>query len=237
MTPWLKGISLVVVASGVLLGIGMIGRGGYEKPTFLPLEHAPMGAISGRVVDGDGKPVAGLVLALEAREEVDLFEMFLPQVPWTSCGIQMPDEISDADGYFRFGWGVGADRIVRVRPTELMFEGQTGAIPVRQGFESSGITLHAKPFGSERLISGVVCGKDGLPLSGVHVSAWSLLKQSKFLCNDTTDDQGAFTLVAPTPTGSARLEAASPEGLEATAAKVPFGNRSLVMELGPEPVE
>lgn len=230
MWSWRKGLVGIGLACGALAGIGTIGRGGYEEPVFVPLQGARGGAISGRVVDGNGKPLAGLTLVLEQREDVDLLQMFRSEASWIILPIGAPDEISDADGNFRFETGRD-DHVVRVHPTERMFAGQTGRIPVRPGFESSGIILRAQPFGSERLISGVVRAEDGAPVGGVHVSAWSPVDPGTILCGDWTDEEGAFTLVDPSRTESALLKAMPRMGSVVTVPGVRFGTSELVITL------
>lgn len=181
-------------------------------PAEAPLEVVLRGqaTVRGKVVDAEGKPVAGV--------RVDALANGLAERGMT-----------DEQGAFRFGAGPGEIELRTVR------EG-TSAAPLRlrlaPGEVSEPLTmvLHtlapapapAAPEGPIQEISGLVMDAKGSPVAGAYIQAYR--KDGKGWGTTTTDAVGGFSLVG-LPQGSYRISAGTSGFLDSRIEHLPVGDR------------
>jgi len=169
-------------------------------PLELELKMAPLGRVTGRVLDGKGHPVSGAKLELSS-----------------SSGGMGAQRIADEDGEFAMeNVGSGTFTLMAYAPDELdppepvdgkrqawaatyypgiVHPDSAGRIFVAPGGEVTGleIKLLAVPVWH---VSGVILGTDGKPVHAAEVRLSRTLGQRSNLQSATTDEDGKFAIAA-----------------------------------------
>jgi protocatechuate 3,4-dioxygenase beta subunit len=131
-----------------------------EKPAALEIRLQPAGSVSGRVIGGDGKPVAGAVVRLRTKEETR---------GGTYFAVAGEPTVTDPEGKFTHrGLLPGWDYFVQVN-AEGYAENSTllkGAAAGQQKTLPDLVLTRA-----DQSISGVVVDRKGRPVAGVRVHA------------------------------------------------------------------
>ncbi len=149
-----------------------------ETPLVVDLAFDPSAALTGRVVDGDGKPVKGA--------EVRVTD----QLRGGDAAAER-SAASDDKGAFRVG-GLAASRYrVEVRPPDALVE-RREAVELARGRTHDLGTFRARPG---LALSGTVTGDDGEPAEGITLRAFRRLGQGRALeRRGTSDAEGRFRL-------------------------------------------
>jgi RNA polymerase sigma-70 factor (ECF subfamily) len=124
------------------------------------LELAPGGAVSGRVVDENGDPVAGARVSIG---EVNLPRRRLESMRLEHRSNGPPLAATAANGEFRL-LGVPAGHVRLWASGDGHKSSFTPPVEVRADQESFGVTLTLEPLGNEHLIRGVVLDPEGTPV-------------------------------------------------------------------------
>ncbi len=149
-----------------------------EAPLVIDVVFDPAAALTGRVVDGDGKPVKGA--------EVRVTD----QLRGGDAAAERR-ATSDDKGVFRVG-GLAASRYrIEVRPPDALVE-RREAVELARGRTFDLGTFRARPG---LALSGTVTGDDGEPLEGIGLRAFRRLGQGRALERQAaTDKEGRFRL-------------------------------------------
>ncbi|MCU0223326.1 MAG: carboxypeptidase-like regulatory domain-containing protein [Acidobacteria bacterium] len=149
-----------------------------ETPLVVDIAFDPAAALTGRVVDGDGKPVKGA--------EVRVTD----QLRGGDAAAER-SAASDDKGAFRVG-GLAASRYrVEVRPPDALVA-RREAVELARGRTLDLGTFRARPG---LALSGTVTGDDGEPVEGITLRAFRRLGQGRALeRRGTSDAEGRFRL-------------------------------------------
>ena len=149
-----------------------------ETPLVVDVAFDPAAALTGHVVDGDGKPVKGAEVRVS------------DQLRGGDAAAERR-AASDDKGAFRVG-GLAASRYrVEVRPPDALVE-RREAIELARGRTLDLGTFRARPG---LALSGTVTGDDGEPVEGLALRAFRRLGQGRALeRRGTTDAEGRFRL-------------------------------------------
>ncbi len=149
-----------------------------EAPLVIDIVFDPAAALTGRVVDGDGKPVKGA----EVRVTDEL-----------RGGDATAERraASDDKGVFRVG-GLSASRYrVELHPPDALVE-RREAVELARGRTLDLGTFRTRPG---LALSGTVVGDDGEPLAGIKLRAFRQLGSGRALERQAvTDKEGRFRL-------------------------------------------
>ena len=202
---------VLATAEGHGFDVGSVGAGDTEDITLRLIKDVP---VSGRVLDPEGQPLAGVKLAVvSVSAPLEDLEAYLKAVrigdyeptfakQWSG---PLPGQqavlTTGADGRFRLA-GVGRERVIRL---QLEGPGITSAylnVMTRAGKEVTGHRRNV--YGSSfdylavaaRPVSGVVRDKDtGKPLAGVSVESQAAWGTDSPLCRVVTDQEGRYELL------------------------------------------
>ena len=149
-----------------------------ETPLVVDVAFDPAAALTGRVVDGDGKPVKGAEVRV------------IDQLRGGDAAVERRTT-SDDKGVFRVG-GLAASRYrVEVRPPDALVE-RREAVELARGRTLDLGTFRARPG---LALSGTVTGDDRTPLEGIALRAFRRLGQGRALeRRGTSDAEGRFRL-------------------------------------------
>ncbi len=142
-------------------------------------------ALSGRVLDDEGKPVPGIEVALSQRRSRD------KEAVTAAPGRRETRTTTDREGSFEFSQLVEGEYLIRSRATDRFDEARTLA---RAGVESVVLVVKSLDAGTIEL-SGNVADPQGTPLKGVRVRP--IGRGAAVL----TDSAGAFSLSLSTSKG------------------------------------
>jgi Carboxypeptidase regulatory-like domain len=162
------------------------------NPTFVAHSDPAAAAVTGTVVDADGKPVAGV--------EVTWFAVQGDMIGMLGTRAFMGGKeyvVTAADGSFRFAAVPAVDGYAAIRGSRPRWEGRTGELTPRAGFVAAELQLVAEPIPPSRLLRGTLRDPDGKPVPFVPIVA----KGSRWLTNvqypAVTDAEGRFEFVWP----------------------------------------
>lgn len=211
--------------------IGAFGEGGDitlkkgEQPTGVDVEIKYAGAISGVVVESDGKPVANVDVLFDAPKIQD-----------------SGDDVTAPDGTFRVRLlKGGADYTPSVRAGQRniarlrLVEG-AAAVTLKDGAtEVKGVRLVVQRDHLD--IAGVTVDGDGQPLGDVRVDAYRSDGDEAAVFNHWVDHPSATSTadgrfaISDLDGGSYVLQARAGDGSEAIARNIAAGNKSVVIKL------
>jgi hypothetical protein len=196
-----QGVMRGPVLLGACLAALMVSRG-------LAAEPLPMGTLSGRVVDPDGRPVAGARIAVDARDTK------------TNSVATLVEARTDSDGRFRLGPVEAVYRLRLPRPLRVEADGFVGprvtfgTLTIFAGCDSDLGTIR---IDRGRSFTGQVLDIDGKPREGVDVSAASMSFRSGHTSGGSmvstrvaTDAEGRFR-TPPLPVGHLILRVRVPD--------------------------
>lgn len=170
-------------------------RNSEQKEFTLSLAKDDM-PIEGRVLDLQGRPVAGAAVRITEFRTLQWSELF--QYAWRG----LPENVmTDKDGRFRLT-GIGRSRMVRLRISAPTIEQILKYVPTIPGLyandaKSAAVEIIAGPT---KPITGVIRGRDkGKPLAGaaVHGQIWSdeLIEMYNDGVRTVTDENGRYRIV------------------------------------------
>lgn len=201
-----------------------------DKLEFIPRDRGmdlgdlvlhPGGALHGSVVDPDGLPVAGCGVTVYGRavSESSVGGMRVSR----RSGLGAGKTTTDAEGRFSLGGLLAGDVRVLAETPDKLHKGESGLVEVRQGEESYGLVILAKPVPQTERIEGIVLDPEGRPVPLASVDARYRSFWSSGSMGVTADREGRFrilvlssadhTLVAEDPRdrwGPVRIEGVEP---------------------------
>jgi hypothetical protein len=190
----LQRATLVVLVFAALVALFLaFGRGRGFEPTYVPSTNPAQTAVSGTVVDGSGKPQAGIAVTWFAHRGGGAY--------------QGGDHVlSGPDGSFTLvGLTPGEGYVATSHETPL-FEGRVRSFEARRGMDARDVVLRIEEVPLGRRISGRVLRADGTLATRVAVRGARSSLRGSWSAMATTDDRGEFVLVAPWSGGEAELE-------------------------------
>jgi protocatechuate 3,4-dioxygenase beta subunit len=187
-----------------------------ERPVRIILQE--VGALSGRVVDPDGKPIAGAWVRVDFRP--------LGGRPMRFSGAPQQDE-SDPEGNFRI-------QDVTPGPVDLAAQapgwqaGTVAGLELRSGEEKRGVEIVLSPAA---ILEGRVLTPSGEALPGAQVNLPFEESRGGGFHSATTDDEGRYVLES-LPPGHRTLEASHPDyGMARRQAELRLGENTLDITL------
>jgi RNA polymerase sigma factor (sigma-70 family) len=149
---------------------------------------APGGAVAGRVLDPEGRPVSGAQVGVErlggTRRVLEWRRLFSRGAPG------YPAARTAVDGSFRLlGAPAGKVRVWAHAPECLA--SYSPPVEVRRDEESYGLELRLEPLPNERCISGFVLDPAGGPVAGAKL----VFRTDARIVNDLSGRDGGFLLV------------------------------------------
>jgi len=194
------------------------------------IELVPGGAVSGRVVDERGVPLAGARLSLGSLDEpYPMLEMLRLEAARDS----VPGATSGADGRFLLR-GVPAGMVRLWAHAEGRLASYTPPLEVRAGQESTGVELALAPLAHENRLHGLVLAPDGTGVPHAELEFRHAMDGGDSVRSGSTtaDAEGRFEFRLPPDTRS-WLTASDPDGRygPASAGELANGAQELVLTL------
>lgn len=217
---------LVIAVAAVILVIGALAVWQTaqlrESPTYVPMATATggKGAVSGRLVRGDGVPIEGISMTWMRRLD-----------SLTTMGGRR-SEPSGPDGSFRIDDIEPGEGFVAISDFHGSWDGESGLFEVLPGSEASAIVVRAGPVDEERITRGVVVDKSGAPVAGARVTARRDGLMSQSMTEVTTRSDGSFEVVMPTAGGELVLTAEHSGQGPATVEGVAVGSQDVELRPG-----
>jgi RNA polymerase sigma-70 factor (ECF subfamily) len=147
----------------------------------------PGGAVSGRVVDLEDRPVSGATIGVDP---VDIPQSELIHRK-ASRHVGVPSTTSAPDGTFHLdGVAVGLVRVVGV--SDEHEPSYSGIVEVRAGSESSGVVLELETIPSDRIVRGIVLDPDGSPVPDVQITFRATTSRFSSSGGNRSGDDGRF---------------------------------------------
>lgn len=208
-------VNVSVLRAGYTAGEARAVQVPAERPVRIVLQE--VGAISGRVVDPDGKPIAGADVRIDFRPVGRLMRF---------TGALLYDE-SDLEGNFR---------LTEVTPGLIDLSaqapgwqaGRVADLEVRGGEEKRGVEIMLSPAA---ILEGRVLTPSGEALPGAQVGLPFEEGQGRGFQMATTDDEGRYMLES-LPPGHRTLEATHPDyGTARRQTELRVGENSLDITL------
>lgn len=194
------------------------------------IELVPGGAVSGRVVDERGVPLADARLALGSLDEpYPMLELSRLE----PAGNSVPSCTSGADGRF-FLAGVPAGMVRLWAHAEGRLASYTPPLEVRAGQESTGVELTLAPIAPENRLHGIVLAPDGTGVPHAELEFRHAMDGGDSVRSGSTtaDAEGRFEFRLP-PDTRTWLTASDPGGRfgPASAGELANGAQELVLTL------
>lgn len=237
MAAWGTGtpfpVSVAIHATG-FASVEIETRGEAGSTTHLgPIDLAPGGAVSGVVLDENGRGLADCTITLagpgQSRKRLDQ-QRFLP------ANITVPSTRTDSQGRFRLP-GAPVGRVRLWGHADGYLSSYSAPIEIRAGQESSGVEFELEPLGPSNLVRGVVLAPNGTPIphAKLQFRNWSNATRTSIEGSRETDVNGRFEFLMRED-ATLSLTASDPEGRwgKATVANVDAGNVDLVLQLSHE---
>lgn len=189
------------------------------------------GAASGVVVDGDGRPVAGIrVRASGAKRALPAGELRMIETTALGAAEARTDEL----GRFQLEGLLAGSVDLDAESDDRMWSARARGIEIRPSLETRGLRLVATELEAERRIEGIVLDPAGEPVAHAPIFARyrSLMQSSNSLA--VADGEGRFRLRLTGP-GAWDLTARDPRGrfAEVGAKAVRGGTRGLTLRFAP----
>jgi len=194
------------------------------------IELVPGGAVSGRVVDERGVPLAGARLSLGSLDApYPRLELLRLEV----AGDSVPACTSESDGRF-FLRGVPAGMVRVWAHAEGRLASYTPPLEVRAGQESTGVELTLVPLAPENRLHGIVLAPDGTGVPHAELEFRHAMDGGDSVRSGSTtaDAEGRFEFRLPPDTLS-WVTASDPAGRygPASASELANGAQELVLTL------
>ncbi len=181
------------------------------------------GALSGRVVDGDGRPVAGASVFYRAQRDAADDH---PMRPYCQASARC-----DADGTFRADGLRGGDYDIRVAESEVL---SGGSVVISGPSTWLEIVVARKQVDPGAMILGTVVDESGNPVAYAQLHAHTPgNRQLRYGGYTTSESDGSFTLVRDERLRDEPVQfRATAAGFEAaTSAAVDWGARGVRIEM------
>ena len=155
----------------------------------------PGGNVAGRVVDGDGSPLAGMVVSTEGlyRRESGGGGITMS----TSTQLGQTESVSDSDGRFELRGVLAGEVDVLVESDDEVWTGSAKSIAVHQGETVRSLSIVAEEAPLNTRISGVVLDHNGQPAPYARIRMeWSRFFSSSSKSSGA-DAEGRFVEILP----------------------------------------
>lgn len=196
-----------------------------ERPVYWPYADPTRAAVSGRIVDADGDPVAGVDVGWwHAAGEVG--SLVLGGKAYTTSGGEVR---TGPDGAFHLAGLVPGEGYVALAGAAGLLEGETGRVQLRAGEEASALELRAREIAHERRLEGRVLRADGSPAASVRVQARRNSLRGSWTNMTVTDAAGEFRIVAPWAGGECELVLRRDDGTEVPLGSVAVDAKGVVL--------
>ena len=208
----------LIIAAGA---VGVTGIGARPSETSVPIPwDAGASAVSGRCVDENGIPLAGVSVQWMAMPAANGSE--------GSGGRATPYDrpapvITDSDGSFLIERLPAADGVLQIlendgrgNPIEPPREGRSKVITTELGSCASGIELEVRKVSKNRIIRGRLLDAAGEPREFVMIKARHHGMLSGWQSGTATGQDGSFRVIGIKPTGPVILTWDRADGTEAT---------------------
>lgn len=211
-----------LIVLGVLAVVVYVALRG---PDYAPVRYVPLAApvtavVSGRAVDGAGRPVADVALTWYSAVESQGGSSGATMFRGDDTGVR-----TAADGTFRLERLRGEVGYVAVGSAEAVREGETALVRLRAGFNATELELRVVEVPLARRVQGTVLHGDGTPAASVTVLARRESWRGTWQESATTDASGVFELVAPWAGGECELVLWGSDDSKLPLGTFPVGSR------------